>query len=330
MKPSAPRHAVTVAVPGKIMLAGEYAILRGGQSLSASVDAHLTLDVSAADDFRVRSDLWPEEIRLDRAKTQEPLLDSLQFCARHYDIQHALIEVRSQLAPSFGLGSSSAVRLAAHLGLLAFAEQRTTFSKARLWSVARDAWQLQRAQQGFASGYDLVTQLQGGYLCWQPDYQHWPGALHNQNLPWLNDWVHPYAGGQGAPTAQVGGSVKAWLEEHRLWSDLQTLSDALIAAFLAEESEALLAANRAHRQLFQGAPFYPADLYKGLASLSGFDRSWTFKTTGAGGEDAILLIGHRSDLTGADQELRRLGWHRLMSPWSHQGSQVKWKDSAHD
>ena len=332
MNTSSPRQGVTVSVPGKIMLAGEYSVLTKGRSLSATVDAFLTMDISdrIEDSIEVQSNLWPQPIQLNFNKNPEPLFDSLQSAAKQHDISRALVQVRSHLSVAYGLGSSSAVRLAAHLGLLAFAKQSIQFPPDLLWSSAREAWRLQREQQGFASGYDLVTQLHGGYLEWRPDYECWPGAIRSLSLDWLHDWVHPYAGGQGAPTEKVGGSVRGWLDQEGLWPELLQRNECLIDAFLAQEGEALIAANQTHRQLFQKAPFYPASLYKGLASLSGFDRSWSFKTTGAGGEDAILILGHRSNLTGVDAALNRQGWKRLSSSWTTQPSQVKWKDSLHD
>lgn len=321
------RRAIKVSVPGKIMLAGEYAILKGGRSLSATVGARLSLSISESSDFRVRSNLWPTDVIVPLTKSTEPLIDSLQYAGNQFDIGHALVEVRSDLPVSFGLGSSSAVRLAAHIGLKAFAEQTVALKEPTLWASARDAWMLQKEQQGFASGYDLVTQLHGSFIAWQPDYASWPGTIKRLDLDWLNEWVHPYAGGEGAPTTMVGGSVKEWLFAQDLWCDLKGISEDLIEAFLAKDFALIIQANRAHRELFQKAPFYPSHLYKLLASIDGFDRSWTFKTTGAGGEDAILLIGHTSDLTEVNRLLQEKGWNRLDSPWSSEGCQLKWKDA---
>lgn len=319
-------QAVRVSVPGKIMLAGEYAVLQGSRCLSATVGARLTLDVSPSDLFRVRSNLWPAEIILDERFSAEPLLDSLKANARIHDVPSALVEVRSELDVSYGLGSSSAVRLASHLGLLAYSKQAIEFGPQSLWNAARDEWQLQSKQQGFASGYDLVTQVHGGYLEWQPDYEGWPGSIRPLNIAWLREWVHPYVGGAGASTLKVGGSVCQWLDQHRYWQDLQLRTEALVEAFLNEDLRDLVQANHAHRDLLQKAPFYPQALYKQLASIRGFDRSWTFKTTGAGGEDAILLLGRKDHLTHVDLELRGNGWRPLSRPWSSQGTEIHWKD----
>ncbi|MBC7662087.1 MAG: hypothetical protein H7249_20520 [Chitinophagaceae bacterium] len=320
------KRSLHVSVPGKILLAGEYAILRGGRTLSATVETRLKLEIAPASDFAIYSDLWSAPLSPSSTSRDEPLLDSVQFAARQHQVTKAHIHVQSDLDVKAGLGSSSAVRLAAHLALAAFAKQTVNLSDDERWDAARAAWRLQKAQQGFASGYDLVTQMQGGFVEWTADYERWPGVVRSLSMDWLNKWVHPYVGGAGAPTKKVGGSVRSWLDEHHMWPDLTLKTEHLIEAILSQNAETILNTIRAHRTLFASAPFYPQALDKSLAQLSGFDRSWTFKTTGAGGEDAILLIGPRSLLAEPDQALKNRGWSRLKSSWSTQGSLVSWKD----
>lgn len=309
-----------VEVPGKIMLAGEYAVLKGARSLSAAVDAYLHLEIEPSENegVWVESNLWPEPKLLTPAPHNEPLLDSLQKLGSH----NARVRVRSELDLSFGLGSSSAVRLAAHLGVQAFARKNPQLSYDDRQDAAREAWHRQRAEQGFASGYDLVTQLHGGLVLWQPDYENWPGSLRSHYPAWLSDFVHPYVGGKGAPTASVGGGVKAYLESEGLWPRLIAESEALIDAFWDFSPEKIFHAVSAHRALFEKAPFYPENLRNLLASLRDFDRSWSFKTTGAGGEDAILLLGPRSSLGEADEALRRAGWRPLPHAFTERGARV--------
>ncbi|RZA16785.1 MAG: hypothetical protein EOP10_23960, partial [Proteobacteria bacterium] len=155
-------RATEVSVPGKIMLAGEYAVLKGGRSLSSAVDAFLTLTIEPSEQkgVWVESNLWPEPRLLTPQPQNEPLLDSLQRLLSH----NVRVSVTSELDVSYGLGSSSAIRLAAHLATHAFEQKTINLSFDERWQAAREAWHAQRTQQGFASGYDLVTQLQGGYV----------------------------------------------------------------------------------------------------------------------------------------------------------------------
>lgn len=324
MDASLEEQSLEVRVPGKMMLAGEYAVLKGGPSLSVTVDAYLSLAIrkDTKPGVWVESNIWTEPKQVPSSLATEPLLDSLHALSHC----NARVSVRSDLAISFGLGSSSAVRLAAHLATRAFQKPSMPLTEDERWDAAREAWQRQRAEQGFASGYDLLTQLQGGLVAWQPDYEKWPGNIANHELGWVSEFVHPYVGGKGAPTRSVGGSVKDYLADHDLWPELLERSADLVDAFLRQTPESVIQANTAHQFLFKNAPFYPRDILNLLASLSHFGRSWTFKTTGAGGEDAILLLGARSELTEADQALRREGWRPLPHAFTRDGSRISWKD----
>ncbi len=320
---------LSVSVPGKIMIAGEYAVLRGGSSLSAAVDAWLTLSIkpNSLGRPRVFSELWHEAKLLnpDLSRPEpEPLLDSLR------DLQRAAVDVsvRSELQVAFGLGSSSAVRLAGEIGSFAYRNSIRELSPELVWSSAQTAWLRQKELQGFASGYDLVTQASGGTVLWSPDYSSWPGSVSKRSSQWLSQYIHPYVGGRGAPTTQVGGSVRQYLEEQRLWSELMACNENFIRALDSERLIDVIHANIAHRSLFEDAPFYPSALRNLLASQANFDRSWSFKTTGAGGEDAILLIGSASEIRTADEVLRNQGWYPLPHSFTDRGSHMSWKDSA--
>ncbi len=323
MENSTRLDAVRVTIPGKIFVAGEYAVLRGETSLSASIGARLAVTVERQDTDRliVHSSLWPEPRNVDTAAADEPLIQSLKFLRERHGIRGATITVESELSVAYGLGSSSAVRLGVHLGFAALYHQTLALDDSQRWLAAREAWRLQAELQGFASGYDFVTQLEGGYLEWQPDFENWPGPVKQLDINWLKNFVHPYAGGQGAPTATVGGGVRRWLDENPArWTELETKTRDLVAAFLSQNIEQTVQANEKHATFFRQAPFYPTGLYNLLARLPEFGRSWTFKTTGAGGEDAILLIGPRSELTLADSALRRQGWRPLPWSWTNEGS----------
>jgi hypothetical protein len=326
MPPEGAKRAVKVRVPGKIMLAGEYAVLSGGYALASAVDAFLSLNLesTAESGVWVASNLWPTPRRLTAQRQGEPLLDSLQ------DLQSssAHVSVASDLNVAHGLGSSSAVRLAAHLAIDAFEKQKTDLSSIERWNAARAAWQAQKIQQGFASGYDFVTQLQGGCVLWAPDFERWPGRVDPYDLDWLKDHVHPYVGGKGAPTGIVGGSIRSYLDEGNLWPKLLSASNTLVGAFTSRSLDAVIAANSRHRALFEPAPFYPQKIYKLLASLPEFDRSWSFKTTGAGGEDAILLLGVKAKLAEADRALRQEGWTPLLHSFTTQGASIRWGDKS--
>ncbi len=311
------------------MLAGEYAVLEGGRCLAVTVNQWLTASASSADTFSIHSDLWSQTYDLSTLSPQtiaaEPLLQAAQ-AARQLWFPHSgfALNIRSELDVAYGLGSSSAVRLASFLALQGLAESPETVDALRLGAMARE---LQLEQQSFASGYDLLVQSQGGLILWNPDYRQWPGSFQKQSCQGLDSWVHIYGGGRGAPTGNLGRLVRSWLAQDQRAGTLYTLSEALIDAYSevlrnswAQAHSGFMHALLAHRRFLSQAPGFPETLARQLSALPGCDQSWTFKTTGAGGEDAILLFGPAESLREADSLLRTLGWHQLTAGFTDQGA----------
>ena len=109
-----------VKVPGKVMLAGEYTVLEGGPALACTVDRFLTvtIDEKPISGIQVDSTLWPETKHVTSAtESVEPLLQSVAFAANTYGANGYHLSVDSDLDLSFGLGSSSACRLGALMGI---------------------------------------------------------------------------------------------------------------------------------------------------------------------------------------------------------------------
>ena len=94
-----------IRVPGKVMLAGEYAVLDGCRSLAFTVDRFLELDAqkSQSDCYRVASSIWPQaEIFTDLSLKTNPLLDAVYYASSgvYYDVN-----VDSDLRIEDGMGS---------------------------------------------------------------------------------------------------------------------------------------------------------------------------------------------------------------------------------
>lgn len=325
------------------MLAGEYAVLKGGRCLAATVDQWLSVTVGPRSDrgqgVKVHSSIWPRPIELAQLTASqcaaEPLLQTLEAYHNEAALGDLSIQVDSAIDVKSGFGSSTAVRLAALLALDAWRRGRAEASPQgaapTLLARAREVWQLQQKQQNFASGYDVLTQVSGGLMAWQPNYENWPGEVQRLPSSGLRRSVQVWIGGAGAPTAALGSKVQSWLAEGRREAELFERSEELVAAlrlFLEEEGqhaalERLMRANQAHRRILAAAPHYPLELLAKLEKLDGFDVTWTFKTTGAGGEDAVLLIGSPAALGTAAQAMGAAGWRRLEQPFTE--SRASWE-----
>ncbi len=344
---------MNASVPGKIMLAGEYAVLLGGRALAVTLDKRLAVTAAARPagfGARVTSDLWPEPRMLSdaalgvgRTTDGDPLLTAVAYGLKLFGLIDVEITVDSELRVSYGIGSSSALRLAV---LLALNELSPPGARYSYLDTARHAWLLQRDAQSLASGYDIATQLTGGLVEFRNpsarrpmvagptvlDPDQWPVEItrHERLLEPARELVHPFVGGRGAPTGQVTGETLVWLDQSGRLESLMFASEELVEAFygaLAERFDGmalarLVAAVRDHRSVFSGSPHESEVLGDALARLPGFDRSWSFKTTGAGGEDAILLIGEPTCLAQATDTLYRMGWDRLTARLSGDGAWV--------
>jgi phosphomevalonate kinase len=338
---------VTVTVPGKVMLAGEYTVLAGGAALAATIDRRLTVTVTHAPGLggcRVHSDLWAAPRLVEWGMDGgEPLVAAVARGMRLYGVSDCEVAVRSELDPRHGVGSSAALRLGVMAALSAVgAPPRRRRGRTALWNAALEAFRLQREHQRQASGYDIATQVKGGLTLFTPGHaaagargpvaEDWPGATTSftrTEMQALKELVHVYVGGAGAPTGPVLQDTLAWLDRSGRLPRLESATATLLAALgraLAGPSDAsasgLARACAAHRAVFAGSPHFPEALAGGLAALAGESERWSFKTTGAGGEDALLLFGRRAALAPAHAYLAERGWHSLGAAFTSTGARV--------
>jgi mevalonate kinase len=324
------KQTITVSVPGKMMLAGEYAVLRGGSALASSVSCGMTVRFKTEPEFAtltVRSAAWDKDVSMDQVPphfADEPLIKAVQFAAAHYGITAGCFEIDAGIDPSFGAGSSSALRLGV---LLAAAAQKQLgpVNEVDRWDIARQAWELQRqGQGGIASGYDIATQNLGALVCMRQESElAWPGMIvHLRHCTdWLNRYVHVYLGGRGAATATLSPQVNAWLDTSKRRDEFMNASEILVAHLteLATHNQSpcqpgFFADVAALRQILDASPAK----HSHVSAINGFsqlDQSWTYKTTGAGGDDALLVFADADVCEHVvDPAMRGIGRYR--APWN--------------
>lgn len=325
-------------VPGKILIAGEYSILDGGSALAVAVDRYLELQyclepAKTASNWIIQSELWPEPVSLpfpsDPKRHKEPLLNAAAQAQALLPYSSVSLRVNASLHPSYGLGSSSALRLAVLYGAACLA---TNNSKPKLSPIdwAKAVYESQKAEQSFGSGYDVLTQCLGGTLFWTPDYQNWPGP-HCQSMSGdpLGNWLHVYVGGRGAPTREVGTSVRQYLKQSQQLADFAAEMQALVLHLREIWQETALKRNTLFPLLaslnkkMKTWPHFPLELWQELESWPGYGETWSAKTTGAGGEDALLVFAPLDLTLQMQARWKALGWHRLDLHSSAKGAQAE-------
>jgi hypothetical protein len=126
-------------------------------------------------------------------------------------------------------------------------------------------------------------------------------------------------------------TTRAWLAAQGVWEDFVERSDELVACFVdataAPDDDGILKrlyhACASHRALLRGSPSYPRVIESAMLELPGLDERFSWKTTGAGGEDAIILIGPASELGRADEALRALGRRPLDCMFTAKGAETE-------
>jgi hypothetical protein len=148
----------------------------------------------------------------------------------------------------------------------------------------------------------------------------WPNAKvvdDSEVFKFLNEQVMIYTGGSGAPTESTvrkffdktssdHGFFTKFCElsrlQTKLWYDyvnLQTES-------LRDELIATIAAQRNYQLKYDQTV---NDIFDYLTSyIPGFDHEWTCKPTGAGGQDALIVVANKDQKQVVDEALGRFGY----------------------
>lgn len=320
------------------MLSGEYAVLLGEKALALTIDSFMTVTLEESCDFFciesnhldpfkfTNSDEIPDRI------SSEILVKALKKSLKLYNPSPFKMSIKSNLNSNLGFGSSSAVTLAAFYSSFLFSKDRNFHNESidELDSIelVNKSVELQREHQGKSSGYDVVTQNYGGLVCFASDTyppMRWADKIDQV----FSDFFHIYSGGKGACTKSMILSMTEWLDKGKK-QKLCELSRNLTNSFLEfllnpskESLQSLIRNNSLHNGFFRDSHVFLHKIYESLSFLDGFNSSWTFKMTGAGGEDSIILIGEVKDLVEANSLLDEIGWNKISLNFINKGVVIK-------
>jgi phosphomevalonate kinase len=286
--------AITVSVhsefmrasaPGKLLFAGEYAVLDGGDAVVAAVNR------------RAVARLLPD------APAPTPLLRAVrQTLAAHYGPESPAAQAAAAIAvessalcargDKLGLGSSAAACTAAVACAIAAAEPERPLDRAQVMRLARSAHgDAQGARGARGSGVDVAATVLGGVLAARAD-----GAARPLTLPPGLELVAIWTG-IPADTVTLVASVRAFATAEpsvyrHLSAQLADAATQLVTACdelsAAGAVEALASAGRALAELGRRADVaLELGVHRRLREVAE-SCGGTAKPTGAGGGDVAL------------------------------------------
>ncbi|MEL7165333.1 MAG: mevalonate kinase [Pseudomonadota bacterium] len=153
--------ARTASAPGSIMITGEHAVVQGYPAIVAAIAQRVTVRLRevAGGALSITSEIAPPQtVSLD-ALVAEGLYRFVIAAVAWHGMEFAGLEIdiRSDIDPTLGLGSSAAVTVAALAALRGAAPD----------ALHADALAIIRALQGRGSGADLAASLRGGCLAYE-------------------------------------------------------------------------------------------------------------------------------------------------------------------
>lgn len=158
---------ISVSAPGKIILAGEHAVVYGKPALVAAVDKRLTVRIKTRKngEIKIFSRQPSSQIKEAVRKTEENLaLLRSDRLSKILKSRGLAIEVVSEIPVQAGMGSSAAVAVATVGGLLALSKKIKRFSDEDKELINKVAYQVEKKIHQNPSGIDNTISTFGGFL----------------------------------------------------------------------------------------------------------------------------------------------------------------------
>jgi len=154
-----------VSAPGKIILAGEHAVVYGKPALAAAVNKRLMVGIEKKKKLKISSSVPPGQVEEAIKKFKETYVKARDRRLR--PTSSFEIKVESKIPVQVGMGSSAAVAVATVGGLLALVKKISQFSFADKELINKIAYQVEKKIHDNPSGVDNTISCFGGFLWFQ-------------------------------------------------------------------------------------------------------------------------------------------------------------------
>ena len=280
-----------VSVPGKVMLAGEYAVLLPNEPcLVAGVERRLFVEAAPSERWSAVSGA----VRWEDGETVPPELSFvgavIEEARRRFPLAPQLVRTSDELHAGelkLGLGGSAAVTVGTTFALAPRAVSREV-----LWAMADEVHRTQQGGKG--SGADVAASVHGGVIRFVSQPRAATPVTVHTDVRLLLVWT-----GASAKTAP----------RLKVWSELLQQEPAAIRTFARVSREAVDALERGlasgDRELIRGGVGQARTALRGLEAVAGFEIeteplrraaevAWKAgaagKLSGAGGGDCAIVL----------------------------------------
>ena len=308
--------AISASAPGSIMLIGEHAVIHGHPAIVAAIEQRVTVTASSLDSrvIQIFSEIAdPVELPLDGFELAGPMRFVLAaLAAFRSGLKDGLrLDIKSQINPTLGLGSSAAITVAV-LGLLGkiTAPEHPALDTRRAELHAM-ALKIIRQLQRHGSGADLAASLYGGCLSYQLSADAADQALAGLPCPepWVNRPAQTFVDRLPAPQqvslcysgykTQTGDVLEQLAKRMRgrevdFVALYQRMGDCASAAILAAREarwESFAMEMKAYQALLQELGVSDATLDLLLQRASAHAGVLAAKISGSGLGDCIVALG---------------------------------------
>jgi phosphomevalonate kinase len=337
--------SVTASAPGKLVIAGDYAVLEGAPAVVMAINrrAHVIVDDGSEEGFlidapdlgvKARGRLCGQKVQWSDEAAAAAL--DLVTCVLAYFAAHdalpprfaARLDTHAFFSPygrkdKLGLGSSAALAVAL-AGAIGAVDGHEAPDLAAMMAMHRDL------QNGRGSGLDIASALLGGVLVYRlhqgrarTQQQSWPRALALCCV-----WS-----GRPASTGSALAQLAQWRQQQAgayraLMDELTNASSAVAAALAGDDAEAMLEALAAYAHGLDrlgGASGIDivCDEHRAIAGIAA-ECGVVYKTCGAGGGDVGIACATDTErLTHFARKVDAAGFYVLDVGVDTQGLMVQ-------